>query len=145
MNNNNLTRDPNNFDFSKLKLIGYYKSAFPKLNPECIYRDQACELAKLLGDSFSAKECVSSLDSSFYSDIIHFVLIFKNYHGHLFAYLPTTGMARISDVQFSKNAITYVPAEYKMYFAPGEPFVGTGYHRNTMQMQKTVGVTKVTF
>ena len=87
MNNNTLTRDPNNFDFSKLKLIGYYKSASPKLNPESIYREQACELARLLGDSLSASECISSLDSSFYSDIIHSVLIFKNYHGHLFAYL----------------------------------------------------------
>lgn len=143
MNNNTLTRDPNNFDFSKLKLIGYYKSASPKLNPESIYREQACELARLLDDSLSASECISSLDSSFYSDIIHSVLIFKNYHGHLFAYLPTTGTARISNVQFSKDAITYVPAEHKMYFAPGEPFVGTGYHRNTVQLQKAVGVTKV--
>ena len=142
MNNNTLTRDPNNFDFSKLKLIGYYKSASPKLNPESIYREQACELARLLDDSLSASECISSLDSSFYSDIIHSVLIFKNYHGHLFAYLPTTGTAWISDVPFSKDAITYVPAEYKMYFTPGEPFVGTEYHRNTIQ--KAVGVTKVT-
>ena len=144
MNNNNLTRDSNNFDFNKLKLIGYYKSSSPKLNPESIYIDQACELARLLGNSFSASECISSLDSSFYNDIIHSVLIFKNYHGHLFAYLPTTGAARISDVQFSKDTITYVPAEYKMYFAPGDPFVGTGYHRNTVQTQKAMGVTKVT-
>lgn len=144
MINNKLTRDPNNIDFGKLKLIGYYQSASPKLNPEIIYKDQACELARLLGDSFSASECRSSLSSNFYSDIIHSVLIFKNYHGHLFAYLPTTGTARICDVQFNKDAITYVPNEYKIYFAPGEPFVGTGYQRNMAQMRKNVGVTKVT-
>lgn len=144
MKNNIFTRDSNNFDFSRLKLIGYYQSASQKLNPESIYIDQACELARLLGDSFSASECLSSLDSSFYSDIINSVLIFKNYHGHLFAYLPTTGTARISDVEFNKDAITNVPTEYKMYFSPGEPFVGIGYHRNNVQTQKATGVTKVT-
>ena len=143
MNDDTLTRDPNNIDFSKLKLIGYYQSASPKLKPERIYKEQACELARLLGDSLSASESMDSLDTNFYSDIIHSVLIFKNYHGHLFAYLPTTGTARISDVKFSKDAITHVPAEYKMYFTPGEPIIRTGYDRNTMQTQ-TTGVTKVT-
>lgn len=144
MNEDKLTQDPNNFDFSKLKLIGYYKSAFPKLDPESIYIDQACELAKLLGDSFSASECISSLDTSFYNDIICSVLIFKNYQGHLFAYYPATGTARITDVRFSKEAITYVPEEYRMYFAPGKPFVEKNFFPNKAPVQKNIGVTKVT-
>jgi len=138
------TRDPSNIDSSKLKLIGYYKSDSPKLNAESIYIDEACELAKLLGDSFYASECICSLDEEFYSELLHSIMIFKNYHGHLFAYLPTIGIAIISEVQFNRESIILVPAEYKMYFTPGDAFTSEQNQLSESQLTKKVGITKVT-
>lgn len=138
------TNDINNTEFCKLKLIGYYKSLTPKLHQEYTHVEDANKLAKLLGISFSSVETLSTLPPDFLHDLLHSVLVFKNYQGHLFAYLPATGVARISDVIYNKRAITAPPAEYKFYFAPGDPFVSQNYSRNLAESPKTGSMTKVT-
>jgi hypothetical protein len=143
MNDNKINLDPNNIDFSKLKLIGYYKSASPKLNIESININEASDLAKLLNKSFYAAECIASLNTEFYRDLIRSVLIFKNFYGHLFAYLPITGTARITDVKFNRKEITIPPEEYKTYFTPGKPFGIKQTQLHQSQTPKKEDLTKV--
>lgn len=138
------TNEIDNMEFSKLKLIGYYRSDTPKLNSELTYISEASELAELLGSSFSSNETISTMPDDLLQDILHSVLIFKNCQGHLFAYLPSKGTARISNVRYDRNAITFPPAEYKFYFTPGEPFVATNNYRTPTPQHSSNGAPKST-
>ncbi len=143
MNNKNSIYDNENIDFSKLKLIGYYKSDSTHMHPESVHVIEAQELSTLLGATISAPESMATLDDVLRHDIEKAVLILKNYSGHLFAYLHTTGLARITDVRYNRNTITFMPAEYKHYFTPGEPLMAVQPEETQALSTKPKGLTKV--
>src|SRR5574344_995815 len=143
MINKSISQNDENLDVSSLKLIGYYKSANPKLNFEQYYPKEAEELGNLLKNSFSASESISTLNPEFFNELNSSVLVLKNYSGHLFAFCPNSGLAQLSDVRFEKEIISRPPEEYQQYFSPGEPFVSTKCQK-IIQQNNTSGLSKIT-
>lgn len=115
-----------NFDF-KIRLLGYYNSENQTMNPESIHVEDAERLAKLLDDSFSEflndeRVVDNRLLEAFKGKG---VFIFKDERSHLYAYSPSTHIARISDVKYDRRVINIVDLSYKNWFVPGELFVIT--------------------
>lgn len=111
------------FDF-KIRLLGYYNFNNQNMNPESIHIEEADILAKLLDKSFA--EFANDKNTTDIKLLEAFkgkgVFIFKDERNHLYAYSPSTHMARISDVEYNKKAINVVDLSYKKWFIPGELF-----------------------
>ena len=117
--------DSNNtsIEFSSLKLLGYYSISSSMIDIEVKYPNEASLLANLLRASFDSVDCIKSIDSKFRDILLNSILVFKNSHGHLFSYIYSKNIVKISNVFYLKSKIQQVNKEYQKYFVPGEPFI----------------------
>lgn len=108
------------FDF-KLRLLGYYSSSDQKMNPEEAYVSEAEELSSLLHASLVSLVNNELTDDDIKEAILGTtVFIFKDNKNKLYAYFSGTGIARITNVSYSKKDIREVPLKYKRWFLPGD-------------------------
>lgn len=106
---------------TEVRLIGYYSSENIKLNPETERIEEAEVLAPLLQKSLLSLEDNDRIQESFLSVLRgNTVFIFKTRDGELVAYHTTTNRARLSNVNYVKDAITPAESIYKKWFVPGE-------------------------
>lgn len=109
---------------TEIRLIGYYSSENTKLNPETERIDEAEELAPLLQKSLLSLENNDRIQESFLSVLKgNTVFIFKTREGELVAYHTTTNRARLSNVNYVKDAVTPAESIYKKWFVPGEKMI----------------------
>lgn len=123
---------------NKLRLLGYYKFPNQSMNPETEFVEEAIVLAKLL--AFSIKSLLTNPDTD--TDLKGVikdgaVLIFKDEKSHLYGFFTKDNTVRISNVKFSKNAITQVPLKYKAWFYPGRPIRLIRTDENRIEIIKT--------
>ena len=110
-----------NFNF-KLRLLGYYKFPNQTMNPETEFVEEAIELARLLASSIKSLLKNPDTDKELKGVINDgAVLIFKDEKSHLYGFFTKDNSARITNVKFSKSALTQVPLKYKAWFYPGRP------------------------
>lgn len=109
------------FENIKMRIIGFYNKPSQRMKPEENETDLAVTLAGLLKISFKTLTDNAEVDAIFRSVLQgNCVFILKGDNGSLYAYQPSMNIARISDVKYSKSAITQVPLIYKGWFYPGE-------------------------
>ncbi len=109
------------FNF-KLRLLGYYHFPNQDMKPETEFVEDANVLAdlldasvmSLLGNPETDKELIEIINDGA-------VFIFKDENSNLYGFFTKNKIARITNVQFNKRAITQVPLKYKAWFYPGRP------------------------
>lgn len=105
----------------KLRLLGYYSYNNQVMYPESERIEEAKELASLLDTSIQSLYNNPNTDEELKNVIISdTVFIFKDKHSNLYAYFTRDKIARLTNVQYSKTAITQVELKYKAWFYPGE-------------------------
>lgn len=111
-----------NFAFeNKMRLIGYYNHPNQKINKEGEFPENAEFLAKLLKKSLDSLRKNELTDPIFKSILnSNAVFILKDEENNLYAYSPSTNIARISNVVYNKKAVVPIPFEYKKWFTPGD-------------------------
>ena len=106
----------------KLRLLGYYHFPNQVMKPETEFVEEAKELARLLTSSINSLLTNAETDD-YLKDIIKdgAVFIFKDEQSKLYGFFSKDNTARLTNVKFSKSAITQVPLKYKSWFYPGRP------------------------
>lgn len=106
----------------KFRLLGYYHFPDQEMKPETEFVDKAKVLSKLLRVSINSLVENPETDDELKRVINdHAVLIFKDDKSHLYGFFTKDNSVRITNVKFSKKAITQVQLKYKAWFYPGRP------------------------
>lgn len=102
-----------------LRMLGYYNNPGQFLKEETENIEFAKALGKQLAISFAEIDDVNH-DSNFADALKNGVFILRDRDSNLYAFWPKEGIARVSNVTYSRDDITILPLEYKYWFTPGE-------------------------
>ena len=136
------TNENINLEFSRVKLLGYYKTPINSIRPELNYPKEAEILYDLLSKSFNSAECIKSIDSDIRNVLLDSELIFKNSQGRLISFYANDGIVKISDVVYNPKLIKKLASEYQRLFTPGQPY--TPFPLKSDLNETKQKVTKVT-
>lgn len=119
-----------------LRMLGYYNNPGQFLKEETENIEFAKALGKQLAISFAEIDDVNH-DSNFADALKNGVFILRDRDSNLYAFWPKEGIARVSNVTYSRDDITILPLEYKYWFTPGKTiqigFIGSSNPSNFSQ------------
>ncbi len=119
-------------NFTKLKLLGYYRTEKQTMRPEEFRIDEAKDLSIKLNSSFANvtdTDLLAIVDSNA-------VMIFRDSQHKLYAYFPSQKIARVTEVVYNPQSINKPLQKLAMWFVPGEPLViGSS---NATKVQKNI-------